>query len=211
MAWPDHAFTGDGRWDNPTPNSWRVLYLGDTALASYLEVLAKFRADPALDELDDIDVDETDEREAHTAGGKGRLPRSWLTDRLRVEALFSGRYLDVADPNSLASLNRKFGRAAKNLGMDAGVDLSAITSGSRHLTQQISASFYTLAFDSHRSYLDGIQYPSRHGANLTLWALYERPAHRELTEITRTETVTPTAATDPDFQQAMQIHGLKLE
>lgn len=211
MAWPGHTFAGDGRWDNPNPNSWRVLYLGDTALAGYLEVLAHFRADPVLDELDDIDVEDTDEREAPTAGGQGRVPRSWLTDRLRVEAQFSGRYLDVAHPTSLAALHRKFGRAANNLGTDAGVDLSAITSGSRDLTQQISASLYNLEFDSHRSYLDGIEYPSRHGATLTLWALYERPAHRELTEITSIKSVTPTSATDPDFQQAMQIHGLKLE
>lgn len=44
-----HAQGGrfDGRWDDPDGN-WRALYVGDCALACYLEVLAPFRPDPVL-------------------------------------------------------------------------------------------------------------------------------------------------------------------
>lgn len=211
LDWPGYAYIGNGRWDDPHGH-FRVLYFGSSAVAAYLEVLAHYRAAPGLDaELDDIVVDEIDEEQAPTAGGRGLVPVSWLADHLRVEVSLTGRYLDVGHPVTLASLHRQFGAYAISQGLAAGVDLSAITSGSREFTQHVSGQLFgKLHFSTDPSSLDGIEYPSRHGHNLRLWALYER-AERGLGDRVRLDVSSECVATDPDLEQAMDIHGLRWE
>lgn len=60
-AWTPWQYATDGRftgrWDDPD-GVWRTLYVADTRLACYLEVLAAFRADSELaDQLRHIDED----------------------------------------------------------------------------------------------------------------------------------------------------------
>ncbi|MDQ2635575.1 MAG: RES domain-containing protein, partial [Actinomycetota bacterium] len=70
-----------GRWDDPN-GTWRTLYTGSSALACYLEVLAVFRADPAVvEELDDIE-DNDDDSGSYPTALAGSVPRSWCTPRL---------------------------------------------------------------------------------------------------------------------------------
>ena len=76
-AWTPWQYATDGRftgrWDDPD-GVWRTLYVGDTRLACYLEVLAPFRADPHLAaQLDDIEED-LDDTTAYPTTAMGALP-----------------------------------------------------------------------------------------------------------------------------------------
>jgi hypothetical protein len=67
--WTPWAFADEhgrftARWDDPA-GIWRTLYVGSSALACYLEILAVFRADPvAARDMDDIAVDDADDLNA---------------------------------------------------------------------------------------------------------------------------------------------------
>ena len=74
----------DGRWDDPD-GIWRTLYVGSSLLACYLEVLARFRADPAVvNELAAIEDDEEYPTVAagtlSRAGGRYRAERARCPD-----------------------------------------------------------------------------------------------------------------------------------
>ncbi len=50
LAWPDWAYVGGSRFDDPGPNpSYRVLYIAEQRLAAFLETLQKWR--PSLEAL----------------------------------------------------------------------------------------------------------------------------------------------------------------
>ncbi|MGH3551965.1 MAG: RES domain-containing protein, partial [Mycobacterium sp.] len=73
-----------GRWDDPA-GIWRTLYVGSSALACYLEVLAVFRADPvAARDIDDIAIDDADD--LYPTVHAGELPRTWCESRLICSA-----------------------------------------------------------------------------------------------------------------------------
>jgi hypothetical protein len=75
-AWTPWEYAGadgrfHGRWDDPN-GTWRTIYVGSTALACYLEVLARFRPDPVLvAELAGIDRNDAD---AFPTAPAGELP-----------------------------------------------------------------------------------------------------------------------------------------
>jgi hypothetical protein len=69
-----------GRWDDPN-GVWRSIYVGESRLACYLEVLAFVRADPQLqDDLAGID-EGAEDAVAHPTLPGGLLPVSWRWPR----------------------------------------------------------------------------------------------------------------------------------
>jgi|SoiMethySBSTD1v2_1073268.scaffolds.fasta_scaffold1359316_1 hypothetical protein len=161
-----------GRWDDPH-GTWRSLYTGFSALACYLEVLAPFRADPIL--LDDLNaiIDEDDDSAHYPTAIAGTLPRSWCQPRLLASGRLTGTFAVPGHPDSLPTLRRRFLTAAKEFDL-ADLDAAAIRdSRPRTLTQHIAAWIYTLSSGDGVP-LAGIEFQSRHGDNLMLWALFER-------------------------------------
>jgi hypothetical protein len=201
-AGPDGRF--NGRWDDPQ-GTFRTLYCGSSALACYLEVLAAFRADPLLAaELDEID-DDGDNPGNHTMPA-GTVPRSWCAPRLIASGRLSGTFTVPGHPESLPTLRHRFLNDARSFGL-ADLDAAAIRdSRPRALTQAISAWIYTLRADD--APLSGIEFFSRHGDNLTLWALYER----DTTTISPPEiagvSTDPIDVDDPDLTEALRLHRL---
>ncbi|WP_158084874.1 RES domain-containing protein [Mycobacterium heidelbergense] len=202
----EHAQGGrfDGRWDDPEGN-WRVLYVGDCALACYLEVLAPLRPDPTLaQQLADIATE--DENHFPTAKA-GELPRTWCEPRRRCSATLSGRFVLPGHHKTLPTLRKRFLQLAKKHGCQD-LDAGAIRYASRELTQAISAWIYTCS-EPEGELVSGIEYLSRHGDNFTLWSLYERDREHksplQITNRTADQSVTPD---DPDLVQAMEIHGI---
>ncbi|SLH41831.1 Uncharacterized conserved protein [Mycobacteroides abscessus subsp. massiliense] len=203
-SYADHG-RFDGRWDDPD-GIWRTLYVGASTLACYLEILAPFRPDPMLAaDLDDID----DEEGAGAAAvPPGALPYSWCTDRLISSADMAGCFALVGSHESLPTLRRRFLAIAHSAGL-VDLDGSAIRAGQpRELTQAISAWIYGLATPSGDA-LAGVQFDSRHGDGLRLWAIYERDhtsaVPGELNNFVSEEDVTPV---DADLLEAMRIHGI---
>ncbi|QZA16379.1 RES domain-containing protein [Mycobacterium malmoense] len=195
-----------GRWDDPA-GIWRTLYAGSSALACYLEVLAVFRADPvAARGMDDIAVEDADD--LYPAIRPGEIPRAWREPRSICSAELSGWFVLVGHYETLPTLRRQFLPMAKEYGLQD-LDAAAIRDGKhRRLTQAMSAWIYTLSTPNGDP-TTGIQFDSRHGDQLTLWAIYERSASTasppEIANYSGTQDITEQ---DADLTEAMHIHHL---
>jgi hypothetical protein len=195
-----------GRWDDPH-GTRRSIYVGSSALACYLEVLARFRPDPQLQrELADI-ADDADDDDHYPTAAAGTLPRSWCDPRLLASGRLHGSFAVPAHQESLPTLRRRFLAMAQAFGL-ADLDAAAIRdSRPRALTQAISAWIYTLRTRAG-SPLSGIQFQSRHGDNLTLWAIYERGHAGNSPPEVEPQGTQHISPDDAELRDAMRLHRI---
>lgn len=208
FAWTpwEYAEAGrfDGRWDDPE-GTYRTVYLGDSLRGVLLEVLARFRPDPALaEELATID-DENGEAEHYPTLSAGQIPRSWMEPRLAGATLLHGEFVDVRRAPTIGTLRRRFGTLSADLG-HPDLDAAALKAGApRELTQVISSWF----FRALRPPVSGVAFGSRHGDDLTMWAVFEQPGEAETGSSCLRNSATSRLSEDmPDMIEAMRIHGL---
>lgn len=171
-AWSGWEWSTDGRfpgrWDDLHGN-FRTVYAGSSLLACLLEVLAGFRLDARIAaELDEIVEDEED-AVLHPTVPPGQVPREWLDARAASSAELAGAYCAVTGSRSIATLYSHFIGVALGLGL-ADFDAAALKDARpRRLTQAIASWIY------EHTDLDGVAFASRHGDELQLWAIFERP------------------------------------
>ena len=167
-----------GRWDDPD-GVWRSIYVGESRLACYLEVLAFARPDPQLqDELAGIDEDPEDEV-SHPSLAAGLLPECWRWPRRVGSARLTGWYALPGDKESLPTVRARFLALAIRLRL-SDVDAGAIRLAEpREFTQAIAAWLYDQTAPDDTP-LAGVQFTSRHGDSLALWAVLERPGDEEV-------------------------------
>lgn len=179
---------------------YRVLYACTQLEGAYVEVLSRFRPDPAvLAGLAEI----TDVGEGYQIGV---VPATWLQTRVIGEATLTGIYADVGDVRSLAYLRSVMAaRLIHHNLLD--VDAAAIRlSAPRRFTLEVSNHIYKLSAPDGTPRFAGIEYESRFGDNYQNWAIFERPGQQPLTA-----TVTrPVAHDDPSLNAALAALGLKL-
>jgi hypothetical protein len=131
-AWPDWSYAApDGtfgnRYDDPEA-SYRVLYASSQRVGAFLETLARFRPDlEVLAELEEIEGEE----EPPPA-----MPRSWLDNRLLGEATVGGRFVEVGDTTSLATLRTALAASAIRYGLD---EIDAATIRREHRARSLSS------------------------------------------------------------------------
>lgn len=196
-----------GRWDDPAGN-WRALYVGQSAVACYLEVLAPFRPDPTLQaDMDAIEGND-DEDDEHSTIPPGFLPHNWCDPRLRCSAQVSGRFALPSHHETLPTLREQFLAMAIAAGF-ADLDASTVRDAEhRELTQSISAWIYEIVGpDGDR--INGIQYASRHGDAFILWAIYERGADDSPPEVIARHEPNPISPDDEHLIEAMRIHRIE--
>lgn len=208
--WTDWAYAVDGRfdgrWDDPG-GFWRSLYVGETRLGCLLELLARFRPSVQVaEEMADIEVDDEEEFPTNPAG---TIPISWCTPRRSGTATISGTFAVPGHHRSLAALRTRFRNKALALGLHD-LDAAAIRDARpRALTREISAWLYMVGDDA-ASRIDGIEFSSRHGDDLALWAVFERgndsPVSDRLTPKNDDSMIEPE---DPDLVRAMGLLGLR--
>lgn len=199
-AWPDWSYAGpDGtfgnRYDDPEA-SYRVLYASSQRVGAFVETLARFRPDlEVLAELEQIEGD--DESQA-------AVPHVWPGTRLIGEATLQGRFVDVGDARTLATLRSELAGSAIHLGLDE-IDAETIRlHAPRAFTQAVSRFVY-----EHRDEEGspaGIRYGSRLGDQFVNWAIFE-PAPDAPNPLLSTSSG-PVEADDPDFRAALEILGL---
>lgn len=196
-----------GRWDDPG-GIWRTLYTGATRLACYLEVLAFARPSPAvIADLADIAADEQDDEEFPTLE-PGRLPVSWCAPRMAGRAALAGWFAIPGHPESLATLRARFRITAIQLGLDD-LDAATIRDGRpRVLTQKVS-SWINMLVGPDGSPVAGVEFDSRHGDGLRLWAVYEQPGDPVISpKLLPFDSSDGITRDDPDLQTAMRMLGL---
>lgn len=193
-----------GRWDDPH-GTWRTIYVGSSALTCYLEVLVRFRPDPRLQQQM-AEIADNGEGNRYPTAPAGTLPRSWCEPRLLAAGRLQGLFAVPGHPESLPTLRRRFLTTARAWGL-AEVDAAIRHSRPRALTQAVSAWLYTLRTRAGVP-LNGIQFPSRHGDELLLWAIYERGhagnSPPEL-EALPSQHISPD---DPQLQEAMRRYRI---
>ena len=196
-----------GRWDDPD-GVWRTLYCATSALACYLEVLAFARPSPQLIvELNDIVVDDDDNAEYPTQP-PGELPRSWCEPRMIGRGALNGLFALPAHPQTLATLRSLFRPHAIRHGLDD-LDTAALRDGRpRALTQAISRWIYAVTFADGAG-VDGIEFDSRHGDQLHMWALYERDGDPVVSPHIDVLEHCPIDHADSDLIEAMKLLGLR--
>ena len=205
-AWTPWQYAHDGRfagrWDDPD-GLWRTLYVGQSRLACYLEVLAVFRPDPAVTDALGAVEEEPEDAADHPTLRPGELSRAWLTPRRIGAAHLHGWYGRPGDGQSLPTLRARFLTLARALGLPD-LDAAAIRrSEPRALTQQLAGWLYQQTGPDGEP-LTGVRFASRHGDDLTLWALFERPADNRTSKQLRSPTTSPLDASDPELVRGMQ-------
>ena len=107
----------------------------------------------------------------------GHVPRSWLQPRRAGRAVLRGEFVDVRQSTTVATLRKRFASLAADLDLPD-LDAAALKSiASRRLTQQVSSWFYRAL----RPPVAGVAFGSRHGDELTMWAVFEQPDESEAT------------------------------
>lgn len=199
----DGRFTG--RWDDPDGH-WRALYAADTRLACYLECLAPFRPDPHVaEQLAGITVDDPDD-ELTLPGGT--VPADWRRARRIGTGYLTGCYVVPADKESLPTLRDRFGALAA-LHRLPDVDAATIRlARPRAFTQAIAGWLYPLTGPGGEP-ISGVRFESRHGDDLVLWAIFERPGDNSGSCRIDNATSQPIFVNDQDLQEAMRIHRLR--
>ena len=196
-----------GRWDDPD-GVWRSIYVGESRLACYLEVLAFARPDLQLqDELAGIDEDPEDEV-SHPSLAAGLLPESWRWPRRVGSARLTGWYALPGDKESLPTVRARFLALAIRVRL-SDVDAGAIRLAEpREFTQAIAAWLYDQTAPDDTP-LAGVQFTSRHGDGLALWAVLERPGDDEVSALLQEPQSEPVVQDDRQLQEAMRIHRLQ--
>ena len=203
--WPDWRWSTDGRfpgrWDDANGN-YRTLYVGSSLLACLLEVLAEFRVDQYLQaELSAIIEDDHDAQTYPTAAA-GTLDPAWLEDRVAGSGRLSGQFCLITAARTLAALHPHFISAALSLGLKD-FDAAALKDGRfRSLTQQVSSYLY------ETTDLDGVSFRSRHGDDITMWAIFERPHDGPVAPCINDRRTMRLTTDHSDVQQAMLMPGL---
>ncbi len=191
-----------GRWDDAEGN-FRTVYAGSSLLGCLLELLADFRVDPLLeDDLGQI-VEDPEDAAAFPTGLAGVVDPTWLAARVGATARLTGRFCAVTAARSLAGLHPVFIGAALQLGLKD-FDAAALKdSRARALTQQVASHLYATTT------LDGVEFQSRHGDDLTLWAVFERPGDGPVSPCLTDIHHHDLDPDHPEVKRAMDLLGLR--
>jgi len=175
-AWPPWSSAGpDGtfgnRFDDPR-GEYRVLYASSQRIGPFLETLARFRRDVAIDaEYALIQPDERDD--AFPTLPPGLIPAEWRDKRCIGTAAHEGRFVDVGHSDSVAHLRSALAAQLLHHGLedlDAG-DLRR--RAPRRFTQELSRYVFETGYDEAGATLAGIRYLSRLGDEIVNWAIFE--------------------------------------
>lgn len=206
-AWVPWQYAGNQRWDDRM-SKFRTVYAASTRFGCFVEVLAHFRPDPALaDEMAAITVDEED-AELHPTFPAGEIDQDWVDKRAVSSAAMDGVFCDVTAAQTIATLRPFMLGLTRGLGLPD-FDSATLKLGQpRALTQHVASRVYRLPSGVDDELFAGVRFASRHGDELEMWALFERPHDvphsRRLTILTETAI----SAYDEELRDAMRLHGL---
>ena len=206
-AWPEWEYAGRQRWDD-SEGQFRTLYAAESPLGCYLEVLATFRPKPTVvAELDRIREDPEDQA-TFPSHKPGDVPRSWVNSRLLSSAGVRGVFCDVTAAATIAALRPQFLSLVAELGLDD-FDAAAIKGATpRRFTQTIATWLYHQEASPGRLW-DGVAFASRHGDDLRMWAIFERPGEDRSSRRLVIENVYEISHEDSSLLAAFDLHGLR--
>ncbi len=195
---------------------FRVLYLGETLLACYVETLQQFRQTPAeltrlrsmLDDISNV-AESQQSQPIHSPADSleyptNELPQGWLDSRCRglLQIAMDLPMLDLCSHDTREKLKREIAGFLSSEGYDD-FDLSVVLKNGkrgRRVTQYIARWVY----DRGRTL---IKYPSRFGSEYICYALMEPPPNWRGTLFT-TVQCDRVERSDPELVRAATLHHL---
>ena len=198
------------RWDDGC-NEFRVLYAGQTAVASFVETLQRFVPPPEMLALRKVTTG--DPEAGPDSLPVNIVPHEYLEERVLGRAnVVAGSFADVARSEAVQYFRERLAPLIVDLRLrDFDVDLSALfTRAPRYLTQAASR----VVFEDSETFA-GIWCPSRMGIELENVTLFEAPgSDREGDGTTRAELQDRAFAgidlKDPDLYEALGKLNLEL-
>lgn len=211
--WPDWQYATDsglfnGRWDDQA-GEFRTLYTCDSLLGCLLERLAHFRPSATvlagLAEIDDDDGSIED----HDEAPDGAVGYSWLDGRAYGSARQAGRYCFITHSRTIAALHDLYPFQRHGVAL-ADVDTALLKDAhDRVLTRSIARWLYDLRDQDRSEMVDGVEFRSRHGDDIRVWAIFERaddpPRSRLIEPVEPTERLTDDT---PELLEAFTRFGL---
>lgn len=201
----------DGRWDDQL-GQFRSLYTSSSLLGCFLELLAKLQPTAsliaALDEVEDDD----ESIGRHHEGPHGAVGHTWFEGRLFGDADQTGRYCFITHSDSLAALKTGYHFERHGIAL-VDVDAALLKDArDREVTRSIAHWIYDLRNPDGTELVDGIEFRSRHGDEIHMWAVFERADDdqhsRCLSPVTQPMPVTPDT---PEFVEALRRLGLSVD
>lgn len=196
----------------PESERFRTIYCATDRAGAFGEVVARFRPSPrTLAELESIEDCESlpdilrgivDPNDPY----RGLVTSEWQLRRRVGHAYLDPalRFVDIADAENMNLLRRELATLLTELTI-AEIDVSAVTSQHRRLTQEIARYIFEQVDEAGRPCFAGIRYPSRLNPDWECWAVFDtRMIHRP----GPSETVRPD---DPGLIEAARIFHLTIE
>jgi len=209
-AWADRAYATDdgrfkGRWDDEE-GKFRTIYTGDSLYACLVEVLAPLRPKRSVDDAVMAIEDDDGHGTYYPDHAAGTINYSWLDERAAGRAEQDGRYCYVTHSSSIAVLRRIFDPAT--FGIDAAdFDASLLKdSAPRALTRSIARWLFDLADGDT---VDGVEFRSRHGDDLRMWAIFERDTDGETSSHLSDRGSVSLSPETIDLARALELHGIR--
>jgi hypothetical protein len=138
----------------------------------------------------------------------GVVDPAWFAARRVAQAQLSGTFCDVSESSTIATLRHNFAQAAVAEFRLADFDASALlNSGPRELTQRVGRFIYELPRGAGSPF-DGVRFLSRHGADLELWAIFERSDDETRSRHLSGISVAEIDPADPAVARALHLHSL---
>jgi hypothetical protein len=206
-AWTPWIFATDGglfngRWDDQY-GQFRTLYTGASLLGCFLELLAKLRPEATVyaevDQIDDPDNLAADDLEAPP----GNIGYDWLDGRVFGRATQTGRYCFVTHSRTIAALDSAGLFAAHGVA-PRDIDATLLKqSGDRALTRSVARWVYDQRDETRHPLVDGIEFRSRFGDEIPMWAVFERSPDEA---VGRSSRITPdrSAPVTPDTAELVE-------
>lgn len=211
-GWPDWKYAEedgrfDGRWDDER-RQFRTLYTAESLFACLVELLARLRPHPGVDGAL-LGIEDPDDQGAlYTDHPAGTVSYTWLEDRRAGHAVQTGRYCYVTHSNSVAVLRQHFtpedfGSGSTDLDTALLKDLAP-----RRLTRSIARWLYEQHDPDGTDVVDGVEFRSRHGDDLRMWAVFERGDDSDISPHLEQRVGVELAPDTPALIRAFALHGL---
>lgn len=206
-AWVPWESAGGQRWDD-IEGAFRTVYAAESRYGCFVEVLATFRPDPQLvADIGLISVDERDTAE-HPTSPAGQVDRGWVGLHLVTSAAVNGVYCDVTAAETIAALRPRFLGLARGYGLPDFDTAALKLARPRELTQHVASHIYQLDYDNAGDFFAGVRFGSRHGDELVMWAIFERPGDDPFSRRLSIQTEDEFAVADEELQAALELHRL---
>lgn len=211
-GWPDWQYATDsglfnGRWDDQA-GEFRTLYTAESLLGCLLELLAHFRPSTVvLEGLAEIEDDDGSVNE-HDEAPPGAVGYPWLDGREYGSARQEGRYCFITHSRTIAALHQHYPFQQHGLAL-ADVDTALLKDAhDRVLTRSIARWLYDLRDQDRAELVDGVQFRSRHGDDVRVWAIFERADDEQRSHLVDPEPTQRLTEDTPELIEVFTRFGL---